>query len=129
MRKHKYLIIGGGMTADAAVRGIRERDANGGITVISSDTDPPYDRPPLSKKLWTGKAYDTIWRKTAEKGAEVILDTRIVSGDANQRAVTDDNGENHGYEKLLIATGGTPRRLPFSAEDVIYFRTAGDYRK
>ena len=129
MRKHKYLIIGGGMTADAAVRGIRERDANGGITVISADTDPPYDRPPLSKKLWTGKAYDTIWRKTAEKGAEVILDTRIVSGDANQRAVTDDNGENHGYEKLLIATGGTPRRLPFSAEDVIYFRTAEDYRK
>src|SRR5262245_21144096 len=118
MRKHKYLIIGGGMTADAAVAGIRERDANGSITVISAEKDPPYDRPPLTKKLWTGKkAYDTIWRKTAEKGAEVILDTRIVSGDANQRAVTDDNGEIHGYEKILIATGGRPRQLPFNVED------------
>jgi NADPH-dependent 2,4-dienoyl-CoA reductase/sulfur reductase-like enzyme len=128
MKKHKYLIVGGGMTADAAVKGIRERDSSGDITVISAESDPPYDRPPLSKKLWTGKAYDKIWRNTAEKGAEVVLDTRIVSGDLGQRTVTDDKGDAHGYEKLLIATGGTPRRLPFAAEDVIYYRTAGDYR-
>jgi NADPH-dependent 2,4-dienoyl-CoA reductase/sulfur reductase-like enzyme len=43
--------------------------------------------------------------------------------------VLDDRGEAYGYERLLLATGGRPRRLPFGGERVVYFRTLGDYRR
>ena len=54
MADYKYLIIGGGMTADAAVRGIRELDQSGLVGLLCSEACPPYDRPPLSKALWKG---------------------------------------------------------------------------
>ena len=62
MKNYRYLIVGGGMTADAAVRGIRERDKDGTIAVLSGEKHPPYDRPPLSKKLCTGQPLDSICR-------------------------------------------------------------------
>ena len=55
MTHYPYLIIGGGMTGAAAANAIRERDAAGVIGLISAELEPPYDRPPLSKKLWDGK--------------------------------------------------------------------------
>ena len=58
MNNYKYLIIGGGMTADAAVSGIREIDSEGSIGLVSAEPDPPYDRPPLSKGLWKGKSIE-----------------------------------------------------------------------
>lgn len=51
MRTYDYLIVGGGMVADAAARGIRELDPDGTIGILSADIDPPYTRPALSKKL------------------------------------------------------------------------------
>ena len=45
MKDFKYLIVGGGMTADAAVGGIRERDRDGTIAVLSNEKHPPYNRP------------------------------------------------------------------------------------
>ncbi|MGA7800549.1 MAG: FAD/NAD(P)-binding oxidoreductase, partial [Gammaproteobacteria bacterium] len=128
-KAYKYLIVGGGMSADAAVDGIRERDDSGTIGVLSDDKYPPYDRPPLSKKLWTGKAIETIWRRTEQAGAEVLLDTRAVGGDPAEKTITDSRGDVYRYQKLLLATGGTPRRLPSAAEGVIYFRTFDDYRR
>ena len=128
-KKYEYLVIGGGMTADAAVHGIRERDSSGTIAVLCGETYPPYDRPPLSKKLWTGKPLDVIWRKPGETGAVVFLDTRAVKGDAATKTITDSRGEVYGYEKLLLATGGAPRRLPAADDGVIYFRTLDDYRR
>jgi NADPH-dependent 2,4-dienoyl-CoA reductase/sulfur reductase-like enzyme len=117
------------MTADAAVRGIRERDDSGDIAVLSGEKYPPYDRPPLSKKLWTGKPLDAIWRKTEQAKADLFLDTRAVNGDVTRKTITDNHGEVYRYEKLLLATGGVPRRLPFAAEGVIYFRTLDDYQR
>ena len=64
MEHYKYLIVGGGMTADAAAQGIREVDPSGSIGLIGSEPEPPYDRPPLSKKLWKGKPFEVIWRGT-----------------------------------------------------------------
>jgi NAD(P)H-nitrite reductase large subunit len=129
MKHYKYMIVGGGMTADAAVHGIRERDNSGTIAVLCGEKYPPYDRPPLSKKLWTGKPLDAIWRKTGEAKADLFLDTRAVSGDVTGKTITDDRGEVYRYEKLLLATGGVPRRLPFAPEGVIYFRTLDDYQR
>jgi len=55
MPDYDYLIIGGGMTADAAAHGIHEADPAGSIGIIGADPHPPYDRPPLSKALWKGE--------------------------------------------------------------------------
>jgi 3-phenylpropionate/trans-cinnamate dioxygenase ferredoxin reductase subunit len=55
MRTYRYLIVGGGLTADAACKGIRERDHDGSIGVLAEEPYPPYARPPLSKALWKGE--------------------------------------------------------------------------
>src|SRR5436190_3996690 len=122
MQNYHYLIIGGGMTADAAVKGIRSLDQNNSIAVISNDKHPPYSRPPLSKALWKGDAEDSIWKKTEEKNATVILSRNATKLDAQKKTVTD-KGEEYTYEKLLLATGGIVNHLPFNAEGIIYYRT------
>ena len=129
MKEYKYLIVGGGMTADAAVEGIRELDAQGSIGVIGAETDPPYDRPPLTKGLWKDKAPDSIWRLAAKQSASLHLGRRVTELNLWKRQVTDDTGEVYGYRKLLLATGGRPRQLPFQSDEVIYYRTAADYRR
>ncbi|MGH7543484.1 MAG: NAD(P)/FAD-dependent oxidoreductase [Gemmatimonadota bacterium] len=129
MNRYDYLIIGGGMTADAAARGIREVDSDGTIGVVGSDTHPPYDRPPLSKGLWKGKPETAIWRGTEETGAALHLGRAAEGIDLHARSVIDDQGAAYGYGKLLIATGGTPRGLRASGERVIYYRTLDDYHR
>ena len=129
MTHFKYLIIGAGMTADAAVRGIRELDPKGSIALIGDDRDPPYDRPPLSKGLWKGKPLDSIWRKTEERAAELFLGRTVRSIEPQKKQVQDDRRVSYTYERLLLATGGTPRKLPFGGENIIYFRTLEDYRR
>ena len=129
MARYRYLIVGGGMTADAAAHGIRKRDATGAIGLIAAEPHTPYNRPPLSKGLWKGEAEDSIWRKSGETGAELHLGRRAVTLDPRARRVTDDRGTVHEYETLLLATGGTPRRLAGAPDGLIYFRTLDDYRR
>ena len=128
MHRYDYLIVGGGMTADAAARGIRELDASGTIGIISSEIDAPYSRPPLSKALWKGDEESTVWRGTDSVGVGMHLGRTAVSADASSRVVSDDQGDEYGYHSLLLATGGSPRAFPFPAEGVIYYRTFRDYR-
>ena len=128
MAHYKYLIIGGGMTGDAAVRGIRKVDADGSIGMISAEPDPPYKRPPLSKALWKGKTLDSIWSKTEALGADLHLGRTVEAIEPANKRVVDDRGAEYTYDKLLLATGGKPRRLPFGDGSINYFRTVQDYR-
>ena len=128
MHSTRYLIVGGGMTADAAAKSIRERDAEGSITLVGDDPQPPYKRPPLTKGLWSGGDEAKIWCGTADAGVDLRLGRRIVSVDADARRATDDQGDEYAWEKLLLATGGRPRELEH-AEGVVYFRTLDDYRR
>jgi 3-phenylpropionate/trans-cinnamate dioxygenase ferredoxin reductase subunit len=130
MPHYQYLIIGGGMTADAAVHGIREVDPNGAIGIISAEAHPPYNRPPLSKGLWKGEPEESIWRGTPQQpGVTLHLGRRAVALEPDAKRVTDDQGTVYTFDKLLLATGGTPRRIPGSPEQVVYFRTYDDYRR
>ncbi len=129
MKHFKYLIIGGGLTGDSAVRGIRELDADGSIGMFSIESDPPYKRPELSKRLWKGKAVEKIWRKTEDRGVAMFLHDRISRVDAEQKTATDEHGTKYRYDKLLFATGCHPVTLPFGEDDIIYFRNLDDYRK
>lgn len=129
MTGYQYVIIGGGMTAAAAVDGIRQVDSTGEIGLIGAESDPPYDRPPLSKALWKGTPLDSIWRKTENKGVTVHLGRIVKEIVPKQKRIVDDKGTVFTYQKLLLATGGMPRRLAFGDDQIIYFRTLPDYRR
>jgi 3-phenylpropionate/trans-cinnamate dioxygenase ferredoxin reductase component len=129
MQPYKYLIIGGGMTADAAVQGIRSVDPASKIGVIGAESDSPYNRPPLSKSLWKGESVDTIWRKRDQQDVTFHLGRTVTTIEPANKQVVDVQGNRYSWEKLLLATGGSPRRLPFGDNHIIYFRTVADYRR
>ena len=129
MADFRYLIVGGGMTADAAVKGIRLTDAAGSIGMICSENHPPYDRPPLSKALWKGEPLEGIWRKTPQKNLDVLLARTVVRVDAERKRVLDSEGETYSYGRLLLATGGRSRRLKPDPAGVVYYRTLDDYHR
>jgi NADPH-dependent 2,4-dienoyl-CoA reductase/sulfur reductase-like enzyme len=85
-------------------------------------------RPNLSKDLWKGRPVEKIWRKTEER-AELHLNCKAIHLDPVKKYVLDNGGEKYSYDKLLLATGGSPTRLPFGNGDIIYFRTFQDYQR
>src|SRR5437764_15068054 len=119
MPDYTYLMVGGGMTADAAAQALHEADPAGSIGLISAEPHPPYDRPPLSKALWKGEPEEKIWRKTASTGAELHVGRRIGAIDLRAHQVTDDRGTRYRFTKLLLATGGAPRQLPLKHEQTL----------
>lgn len=130
MKHYQYLIIGGGLAGDAAARGIRELDANGSIGMLSTEPNPPYTRPNLSKGLWKGRPLEKIWRNTQELGVELHLARKVTQLDTLKKHVIDETGEEYTFDKLLLATGGSPIRLPIGGEDdIIYFRDLQDYHR
>ncbi len=129
MSQLEYVIVGGGMTGHAAAQGIRSLDRSGSILMIADEPDGPYARPPLSKGLWTSGQEEGSVRLPPVDGLTLRTGTRAIAIDRAARHVVLEGGETVGYRRLLLATGGTPRRLPFAAEGVVYYRTLADYRR
>jgi len=129
MKHYHYLIIGGGLTGDAAVRGIRELDPKNSIGLISSDLDPPYIRPALSKGLWKGKSIEEIWCNTQELDVELHLGRKVIQLNPKSKSILDEKGDEYTYNTLLLAAGGIPNHLPFGNERIIYYRNLADYRR
>jgi 3-phenylpropionate/trans-cinnamate dioxygenase ferredoxin reductase component len=129
MRSFRYLVVGGGMTGDAVCNGIRDADPDGAIGLVGEEIVPPYKRPPLTKGLWKGADEEKIWRNVEEHGAELVLGRRVVSIDPDAHKAVDDAGDEYAYERLVLATGGTPRRLGGDDANVVYYRTLEDYRR
>ena len=125
---YDYLIVGAGMTADAAAKAIREGDAKARIGIVGDEAQPPYERPPLSKALWKGdKTAESIDLGTAKSGATLHLGRRMETLDSTAHVARDNGGDSYRYRRLLLATGTTPRQMPFTGERVIHFRTLDDY--
>ena len=133
--RHAYVIVGGGPAAAAAVEGIRRHDPTGGILMLARENFAPYRRPPLSGDLWSGRATpdelpvhpDAFYH---EHGVELLLRREAVELDPARHSVWDERGVEHGYGRLLLATGCRPRRLdvPGAEGDRLrYFRTLEDY--
>jgi 3-phenylpropionate/trans-cinnamate dioxygenase ferredoxin reductase subunit len=132
---YDYVIVGGGLAGASAVQGIRELDASGKILLVGEEIHLPYDRPPLSKKLWFGKQkvediflHDRGFYDTHD--VALALDTRAVRLDPGTKKLTMSSGEAYGYESLLLATGCKPRRLDIPGGDldgVCYYRNLDDY--
>lgn len=135
--KYKYVIAGGGLAGASAVRGIRELDPSGGILLAGTEKHLPYNRPPLTKKLWFGKQkVEEIFVEGRdyyeENGVTLLLDARIAAINPARRTVSDEKGNVYGYEALLLATGGIPRTLSIPGGDlegIYYYRYLDDYQR
>lgn len=124
-----HLIIGAGMAGEAAAQALRASDPKASIGMLGAESHPPYDRPPLSKKLWKDASKEkAIWRAIDKAHVEMKLSRHATKIDRAAHEVHDDAGDTWKYGKLLIATGGTARRIPGS-DDFIYFRTFDDYQR
>ena len=123
--KFKYLIIGGGPCSDSAVKGIREHDKEGKIGIISNEHFGPYRRLSLTKQVWKDGNIDTIMLGTEKYNVTILTDT-CVNRVVPEKKMVFANEKEFEYEKLLIATGITPRKLPF--KEASYFRTINDFQ-
>jgi NADPH-dependent 2,4-dienoyl-CoA reductase/sulfur reductase-like enzyme len=129
------VVIGGGLAGASAVEELRSQGYPGDLTLVGSETHLPYERPPLSKAVLLGTAepesavlHDAAWYD--ELGVDVLLGTPARSIDLDRGKVTLADRELS-YDRLLLATGATPRRLPaLDGEDlpVAYLRTLDDAR-
>jgi 3-phenylpropionate/trans-cinnamate dioxygenase ferredoxin reductase component len=133
--RHTYVIVGGGLAGASAIEGIRQHDPDGSILMLARENYAPYQRPPLSKDLWFGRATldelsvypDAFYR---EHGVELLLRREAIELDPARHLVWDERGVEHGYGHLLLATGGRPRRLAMPGAEIDglhYFRNLEDY--
>jgi 3-phenylpropionate/trans-cinnamate dioxygenase ferredoxin reductase component len=110
-------IVGASLAGLRGAETLRNDGYDGRITVIGDETATPYDRPPLSKQLLSGKwEVDRTVLYRAERLAELDLDlqlgVRATGLDLRDRALELDGGRRMPFDALLVATGSSPRLLP-----------------
>jgi NADPH-dependent 2,4-dienoyl-CoA reductase/sulfur reductase-like enzyme len=129
------VIVGGGLAAQRAAETLRRRGYEGAIRIVCGESDRPYDRPSLSKQMLAGVAAEESVAYRApgwyeEAGVELMLGVRATGLDPRLRSLALDSGVSLPYERLLIASGGEPRRLPFlDHENIHELRTLADLRR
>lgn len=124
MEETRYLLIGGGIASVAAAQAIRKRDTSGRCILVSADHYMPYDRPPLSKDFLTNlnlteddaaSKFDNFY---PDNQIDLRLNTRVTDIHAHTNIAVLQDGSQIRYEKLLLATGSTPRKLGIFHEDL-----------
>jgi 3-phenylpropionate/trans-cinnamate dioxygenase ferredoxin reductase subunit len=116
------VIVGAGECGTRAALALRENGDDGPVTLIGAEPHPPYERPPLSKDVITCEARPAARiisgaASLAEAGVEHLRSTTVDGIDRENRTLTLAGGERIGYDRLLLATGATPRRLPLAGAD------------
>ena len=129
-----YLIVGASLAGAKAAETLRSEGFDGRVILLGSETERPYERPPLSKGYLLGTEEKSViyvheegWY--AEHKVDLRLGVTAASLDPAGRTVTTADGESIGYDRLLLATGASPRRLDVPGADldgVLYMRTVGD---
>ena len=133
---YDYLIVGAGRAGASAVEGIRSKDEEGAILLIGREDYIPYDRPDLSKKLWSGKkTVDDLFPLDRDfymdNSIDLLLDTTVKELNPRNKTLKDSRRNVWGYNKLLLATGGSPRKLDIPGgdlEEIFYYRNLNDYK-
>ena len=124
----KIVIVGGGAAGFAAVEMLRRHGYGGGIVMVSNDAAPPVDRPNLSKDYLAGSAPED-WLPLRPDDfypgnkIDLRLATEVTAIDTKQRQVRCANGASLDYDRLLLATGAEPVRLPVPAADLPHVHT------
>ena len=127
-----FVIVGAGMTAASAAEALRQAEFDGRILIVGREPHLPYERPPLSKEYLRGEqGVDDLpvrgedWY--AEQEVEVRIGTEATALDPDGPSVELADGERIDADAVLLATGGTPRRMPGPSSDrVLYLRTIED---
>jgi 3-phenylpropionate/trans-cinnamate dioxygenase ferredoxin reductase subunit len=128
----RIVIVGAGQCAASAASTLRSRGFDGEVVLVGAETELPYERPPLSKGYLLGEcSADELSVRPAgwyaENAVELRLGMAVTAVDPEQRAVTLSTGESLSYHRLLIATGGSPRRLPGAdGERILTLRERAD---
>jgi 3-phenylpropionate/trans-cinnamate dioxygenase ferredoxin reductase subunit len=128
------VIIGGGLAGAKAAQTLRDEGFTGEVVLVGAEQERPYERPPLSKGYLQGTTelaqvyvHEAAWY--AANGVELRLGVAATSVDPQAREVRLGTGESLPYDRLLLATGATPRPLPVPGTDldgVHYLRTLAD---
>ncbi len=134
MEHAKYVIVGGGLAGFNAIPAIRERDPDGRIVLLTDEKERPYDRVPLSKRYLQGAlSRDGVFLRPAEffeeNRIELRTGHRATALDVKSKVLSMEDGAQLGYDQLLLATGGWPRRLTLPGADLAgihYLRTLED---
>jgi len=129
-----FIIVGGGLAGAIAAQTLREEGFDRRITLLGEESNRPYERPPLSKDYLQGNTdRDSIFVHPeswyANHAVELRLGAAVTSLDPALRTVTTATGVQLGYDKLLLATGSTPRRVSVPGADfdgVRYLRSVED---
>jgi 3-phenylpropionate/trans-cinnamate dioxygenase ferredoxin reductase component len=129
-----YVIVGASLAGAKAAETLRAEGFGGPVVLIGAESEPPYERPPLSKDYLQGKSpRDKIYvhpeQWYAEHGVELRLGLTVTEIDPAARRVTGADGSSQQYAKLLLTTGSAPRRLPVPGAEldgVAYLRTVSD---
>jgi NADPH-dependent 2,4-dienoyl-CoA reductase/sulfur reductase-like enzyme/nitrite reductase/ring-hydroxylating ferredoxin subunit len=124
----RFVIVGGGAAGFAAAQRLRHERFGGDITILSADDVPPVDRPNLSKDYLAGKApEDWVFIKPKEfyeeHGIALQLGARVASIDPRGKIVRTADGGSVAFDKLLLATGAEPLRLPIPGADAVHVFT------
>ncbi|CAN5710817.1 FAD-dependent oxidoreductase [soil metagenome] len=125
----RVVIVCAGLAWMAAVSELRKRGWDGSIRLVGAEEHLPYERPPLSKRVLTGEQdaasltpLDAGWYE--EQQVDTLLGRRATALHSAAREVSLEGGETLGFDALLLATGGDPRRLAHApSEHIHYLRT------
>ncbi|GAB5486984.1 MAG: FAD-dependent oxidoreductase [Parasphingorhabdus sp.] len=117
MKTYGVVIVGGGHAGAQAAIALRQLKYDGSILIISAESDPPYERPPLSKEyLSDEKTFERLYIKPPEywgkSGIELMLDSEVVKVTPNAKTISLKDGSTLTYQNLIWAAGGKPRTLP-----------------
>ena len=108
----RYVIVGNGVAAAACVEGIRSRDRDGSIIVISAETHPVYCRPLISYYLEGKTSPDKMDYRPADfykkNGCRVLYGTKAVGMDPAEKTLSLNSGETLSYDALCVAAGSAP---------------------
>ena len=129
-----YLIIGGGLAGGYAAEAIRSIDRSGELTLVTDENHRPYDRVPLSKTYLKGvlkrdRLYIRRLEHYQQNNIQLLLGRHVKRIDLHHKRVFLDDGDEISYGRLLLATGGRPRRLSIEGSDlegIFYLRTLDD---
>ncbi|MGE0802019.1 MAG: NAD(P)/FAD-dependent oxidoreductase [Lautropia sp.] len=129
----QVVVVGGGLAAVSFVNTLVGGGYRGPVTVVAEETEPPYDRPPLSKAFQADGDVEKIRLDLSRgRGAHWLHGVRAVRLEPDRRRLMLDNGRTLDYARVVLATGASPRTLPHlqaAAAPVTTLRSADDARR
>ncbi len=134
MSSQTYAIVGASLAGAKAAQVLRERGFDGRVVLVGTETDLPYERPPLTKDYLRGesereKAYVHPAQFYPDNEIELMLGTTVTEIDPGASKITFENGTEISYDKLLLTTGSEPRRIAVPGAEldgIHYLRTLAD---